>query len=562
MKSSRQQKGLLDGQGTQGTDRQGRIAFFVLLAFMAIYYGFRMFALTPWYDELYTYYYFISKGPVYAAIHWPLPNNHVGYSVLSACLDLLGNAYIGLRGVSYLCALANLCLLYKIIETYKKGFWPLAGVSLYLSMNLVNMLAVQGRGYTLGITCYLTAWLCLIHICGEEKTSKRYFVFYASALIVGLYAVSSNVYWVVPLCLSGGIYLLIKGRWGKLFKLVAASLTAALSTIFLYATIWLAIGSNLLVKDVASIYYGMGHVKMILNAPLAAIGRGMEYMLDTPYIQSEERAGFTGRLLEWLGNLFDYYYGSFSGAIAIVWCLGLIFLAWQIVRSIGKRGRQEPSSSKGQAVEDELLLHLCLLLGSFFVPVCLLIQCKRPYYRVFAYGGALLAILLVVLMEKIPDGVCAKRKEKGLNAAALRESGYGCKKKISFFLFILTGVFGVKCLFFSGYNGQYGDREHEIEEAFSKADIGRWENFCVTDCNQQYLLYFLYGIRCESTEIEGADVVLLDKRMTEPDFDEMVWEFYHYYDTIPWEYIEQNMNKSYENKDYVLYEKRMSGNEG
>ena len=31
-------------------------AFFLLLGIMAIYYGFRMFALTPWYDELYTYY--------------------------------------------------------------------------------------------------------------------------------------------------------------------------------------------------------------------------------------------------------------------------------------------------------------------------------------------------------------------------------------------------------------------------------------------------------------------------------------------------------------------------
>ena len=114
----------------------------------------------------------------------------------------------------------------------------------------------------------------------------------------------------------------------------------------------------------------------------------------------------------------------------------------------------------------------------------------------------------------------------------------------------------IKCLFFSGYNVQYGDREHEIEDALANADIDKWEHFCVTDCNQQYLLYFLYGIRCENTQIEGADVVLLDKRMTEPDFDEMVWEFYHYYDTIPWEYMEQDMSRIYENEDYVLYVKK------
>ena len=58
---------------------------------MAIYYGWRMFALDPWYDELYTYYSFLSKGPVYAAIHWPVPNNHVMYSVLSAFFNIFGN---------------------------------------------------------------------------------------------------------------------------------------------------------------------------------------------------------------------------------------------------------------------------------------------------------------------------------------------------------------------------------------------------------------------------------------------------------------------------------------
>ena len=77
----------------------------------------------------------------------------------------------------------------------------------------------------------------------------------------------------------------------------------------------------------------------------------------------------------------------------------------------------------------------------------------------------------------------------------------------------------------------------------------------MTDCNQEYLLYFLYGIRCENREIEGADMVLLDKRMCQPDFDEMVWEFYHYYDTVPWDYIEKNLTKVYDSENYVLYAK-------
>ena len=73
---------------------------------MASYYLWRMFAITPNYDELYTYYNFVSRGPLYSAIHWPLPNNHVGYSILSAMLYRCGNSYIALRGVSYVAAIA------------------------------------------------------------------------------------------------------------------------------------------------------------------------------------------------------------------------------------------------------------------------------------------------------------------------------------------------------------------------------------------------------------------------------------------------------------------------
>lgn len=531
-------------KSTENLKKQERLFFFVLLGIMAAYYGYRLFALTPWYDELYTYYWFISKGPVYAAIHWPLPNNHVGYSVLSACVDWLGNSYIGLRGVSYLCALANMCLLYRISGRYFRGWNPLVTVLLYISMYLVNQLAVQGRGYTLGITCFLTAWQCLISICQEGKVRKRVYLVYIGALVLGLYTVSSNVYWVVPLCLAGGTALLVKGIWQgkerncfllktengkKLVRLVAASVFAALGTVALYGTIWLAIGSNLLMKEEGGAYYGMDHLKIILKAPFAAVSRGMEYMLDTPYIQSEERAGFGERFWEWLKNLSGYYFNGYALLIMAVWGIGIVLLFVWILSAIKRKE------------ERQLLLYLMLFTGIVMVPVCLLIQCKRPYYRVFTYGGVFLSVLLGAILDKGMEKLHAKMtklvKYKAVSAVVL----------------LAAVLLSVKCIGFSGYNDQYGTREHEIQDAFSKTDMAQWVKPCVTDCNQEYLLYFLYHIRCENKEIEGADVVLLDKRMTDPDFNEMVWEFYHSYDTIPWEYMEQNLMPVYENNDYILY---------
>lgn len=521
------------------------VAFWILFAGMAVYYGWRLFALTPWYDELYTYYCFISKGPVYAAIHWPLPNNHVGYSVLSAILDLFGNSYIGLRGVSYLCAMANLYLLYRITSKWLSRFWSLAAVILYLSMNLVNQMAVQGRGYTLGITCFLMAILCMIEICTEEECTQKYYLTYVFSLTLGLYTVSSNVYFVFPLCLAGGSYLLISGiaesksrkvsffktfSGSRLLKLVEASLAAAVLTFFLYGIIWLAIGSNLLIKDETGIYFGLSHVNMILKSPLAAVKRGMEYMLDTPYIQSEARAGFVKRLGEFLLLLSGYYFGQLSIPVVIIWCVGFIMLIWRITGRIREQKHED------------ILKELFLLFEILFVPVCLFVQCKRPYYRVFTYGGVILALLIVWIFHQVAE-------QRNFT------------QKVEVILLSVVVLFGIKCLFFSGYGIQYGDREHEIETVLRHGDIETDKRYCVTDCNQEYLLYFLYGIRCENTQIEGSDMVILDKRMTDPDFDEMVWEFYHYYDSIPWDYIRNDMNLAFESENYMLFQKNKGENE-
>lgn len=506
-----------------------QLGFWLFFAFMAVYYGWRMFQITPWYDELYTYYCFISKGPVYAAIHWPLPNNHVGYSVLSGFLDLLGNSYIGLRGVSYLCALANLYFLFKIGRENVREEIALCGVLLYAAMELVNQMAIQGRGYTLGVTCMLAAFLCLQKICTEKQPSRWTFILYAGALVLGLYDVSSNVYWVIPLCLGGGVYLLpfLLGRKQeetgfrrRLLQLVIASLAAALLTILLYGVIWLAIGSNLLVKDETGIYYGMSHVKMIFSAPFAALQRGMQYMLDTPYIQSETGEGFLARLLEFFVVLAGSYLPSLKWPALILFVGGGAGL---IALYIKKRSP----------------LTIFLIFQIFFVPVCLLIQCKRPYYRVFTYGGAVLSLLFMVLAGYVLEKL---KKESQIGRCSL------------LLLAVLT-VFSLYTLLGTAKD-QFGERENEIRQVLSHATISEDGNYCVTDCNQQYLLFFLYGIRCEDTQIEGKDMVILDERMTDPKFQERVWEFYQYYDTIPWEYINKQMTESYRSSHYILYERK------
>ncbi len=532
------------------TDKRNRdyekIGFLILMLIMAVYYIYRMFALTPWYDELYTYYYFISRGPVYAAIHWPVPNNHVGYSVLSGFLDYIGNPYLGLRGISFLCALANMALLFKIGRCWLNKGLSLAAVILYVSMGLVNHLAVQGRGYTLGVTCFLTAFYCLMQICGEEKCKERYYYVFMFSLVLGLYTLTSDVYWVLPICFTGGFYLLYKGileageenrkireckSIRKLVKLILFSVAAAFITIILYAIIWLAIGSNLLVKDENSIYFGMGHVQLILKAPFKALFSGIDYMLSTPYIQSVEREGFLGRLFDWLKLLLNWYYDGFWVVIAGIVTLGIVCLVITIVFGMRKR--------------ENILFPLFLLIGILCLPLFLTIQCALPYYRVFLYGGVLLALLTVFLVQFLLKRLTMQNS-----------SDNWIRKKIAVVFLFAVILFAVSRFGWKGYQDQYGMREYYIQDALTNSHIEQMGNLCVTDCTQQYLMKFLYDITCENTQIEGTDLLLLDRKMTDPDYNEMEWEFYHYYHTIPWEYVNNNMEQIYENEDFVLYEKR------
>ncbi|MBP3825959.1 MAG: glycosyltransferase family 39 protein, partial [Butyrivibrio sp.] len=176
---------------------------------MSSYYLWRMFAITPQYDELYTYYTFISRGVIYSAIHWPLPNNHVGYSVLSAFLYYLGNPFIALRGVSFVCAISNLILVYRICKRYYSHGLAFGALLLYSAMQVVVEYSVQGRGYTLATTCFLLSVYIAGYICSVEDTKPGYYACIAFAFVMGLYTVPSSVYWVIPVSVAISVYLLV-----------------------------------------------------------------------------------------------------------------------------------------------------------------------------------------------------------------------------------------------------------------------------------------------------------------------------------------------------------------
>ncbi|MDE5931225.1 MAG: glycosyltransferase family 39 protein, partial [Lachnospiraceae bacterium] len=493
-------------------DVERNIFLFFLLG-MAFYYGFRLFALTPWYDELYTYYYFISRGPVYAAIHWPLPNNHVGFSVLSAVLDLFGCPAIGLRGISWLSSLTSLCLLFTISRKwFPKGF-ALLPVFLFTAMGIVNQLAVQGRGYALTSCLYLTVIYELLRIVKEHDCRRRNYVIMGCAFIWALYTLPSSVYFVIPLCLIGGTWLLLQKRRKDFITLFITAVISAACTVFLYALIWLAIGSNLLSKTPDSGCYMQGHISIILNAPVKAMRTGIDYMLDTPYIQSVERAGYAGKFAVWLKALFENYYAGVSVFILVLTGIGIVVILFRQVTGIVNR----------KAEQD--FLEWYLLLTFLLTPLMLFIQAALPYYRVFSFVGIPIAFLITWLLVRFSD--CVGKTMLFYPFVAL--AGIGCA------VFLLSP---------SG-RAQYGGREAAIEDAFAHMRLQSGETLCVTDCDQEYLMKYLYDREDVHPAMEEADYVLLDRELflTKEEMESRdaagadAWKFYVSHEEIAWDYL-------------------------
>ncbi len=516
------------------------VVFCLFFLMMAVYYGRRMFLLTPWYDELYTYYYFISRGPVYAAIHWPLPNNHVGYSTLSACLGIFGCAPVALRGVSYLCSLGSLVLLYRISRKYLTEGIALVPVFLFAGMYMVNQLAVQGRGYALVTFCYLTAVASLYAIVAEKKNSKCNYIVFGTALVIALWAIPSSLYVVMPICLIGGFILLLDRDYNRLFKLVIVSLISAVCVAGLYGILWLAIGSNLLSKTPGGPFYTAGHIDIILHAPFRALREGIGYMLDTPYIQSMNREEFWGQAGHWLKTLFGSQLspgvGLKGNGMCALLLLGLLAASVCLVR---KR--------KAAFWEWYFVLTAVLLV------VALVIQCKLPYQRVFSFLGVWAALLIGWLAENI-IAVLGKVSEDRFRSGAGDRIRKGCK-------ILVYAAAGVCWAFVLVDMAAYSIRDELIADACEQIVIEDTDILAVTDCDQEYLLLYLYGIREEqiTRDLEKADIVLLDKALLGLPYgyrgSTEEWKFYLTREDVEAKraYIEENMTQLYENWQIILF---------
>jgi len=504
--------------------------FVLFFIFMAIYYGCRVCAHAPWYDELYTYYFFVSNGPIYSAIHWPVPNNHIGYSVLSGIVyEIIPNSFIALRGISMLASISNIALLFALCRRLFKRNYSIVAVCLYAGMWLVNNLSVQGRGYSLSTTMMLMSAYCMVRIIFDEEVKERFYVLWAVGLCYGLYVVTTSLYWVIPLCACAGICLLILKKYKELLHIILHSVYAAIVTAILYLTVWMAIGSNLLIKETTE-YAGMGHVKLIANHPIKAAARGIEYMLATPYIQSVEKAGYRNAFGDhWIVLLSQMYEATSIVMIGLL--MAIIFAGVFVVGFfILKKKNETAEALENDDMKRDMVLSVFVLCMVVLTPIVVMLQVKLPYYRVFSFYGAsvsvALAFILYVLFGKV-------------------------RSALTLSIPILVVTFVIAQLVSADYNESYGSREEAVYHLMVDNNLTEYSSVAVTDCDQEYMYRFVYDVRNENRDIENSEAVIIAKEMLDPEASE-AWENYYNYSSLPIDNIKSRTLK-YENDFYALY---------
>ena len=529
---------------------------------MAAYYLWRMFAITPSHEELVSYCLFINNGPIYSALNWPSPNNHVGYSVLASLLNYFGNSYIGLRGISYICAVGNLILVNRICKRFFTHGMALGGMVLYGSMQVVNEYSVQGRGYTLATFCFLLSVYLSCEICKSGENARFLSIIYIVCIVFGMYTTPSSIYWVVPVCLTVLLYLFINGFRSrryfasdlenvylrKLNSFIGSTAIAVFITFVLYSALWLSLGAKALIEDEASLFYGSNDMTIFLRNPMAALSSGMQYMNTKRHLVEEDVDLFKEKFLSWIVDLLNYMLPGLWFLLAIFIISGVSIMLVECFRHF------EYSRT---------VINLMVVTNIAYVVIVLLSTHKLPALRGFGYGSFLMTICVCCTLEKcINVGIRLYNKYVGKNDTSSKKENETLISSGKWYEIqgVYIPVIVIIFLFFArfadtNFNAQIGSRENDIFNTMYIADIAGKKNPCVLDEDQDYLMQFGFGINCEKTDVTGADVVILDRHMKDPQYTgEYLDRFYQTYDTIDWDYLD-TMHIQYENDSIILYTK-------
>ena len=504
-------------KGNWEVDNHTILAGLLFITF-AIIYWFEMTTITPWYDELYSYIHFIKQGPIYTATHWPLPNNHIFYNVLSSIIGkVTSNQIIALRGISYLSLLASMIIIYRVVGKQTNRWAGLSAMGILALSNYTHSLGVQGRGYSLSVMLFLVALAACVKLIQSDGKIQWYAI-WGCAIALGVYDVPSNLYWVLLLYVGTCIITCSKKEFKKIGYLMLSSAISAIVAFFLYLPVWLTTAAEKGLSD---------------RGLIERVKFGIEKMLSNQYIQSLDRKQMIEGLPSWiksLGNNLVYNYGW----IPIIVCIVVIVASLCIKRRV-----------KNEGAFTLIILSLVCFIG---LPILITIQSVLPYIRVMAFMGAVFSISVTVGFYIIIHSV-KDTNGKNIIAKFVRGVSFvlGCLMLISFFNYQSKGAFEI-------------DADRSLKTIFAKV-LSNQTNSEMILGDENIEQYYIYLSRDDKwimnnegvvNTVDQPEVVIINTDQTNDGYERR-WPSYYGYGDLPWNYINQNMSIIYKDKFYTVF---------
>ena len=207
-------------------------------------------------DELVSYLTFVRPGPVAATGFYPIPNNHVLYSLLCWLFGTVSqNFYWVMRGPTFLISTLGSALVGLLLLRRYGGRVALAAVLLGGVFPYALFQAVVGRGYGLLAVCGQLGLLATLALGGRPARPRLAWALWVSSSVVGCYAVPT---YALPLAgLVGGLAGWARGRaaWAEL---ALATGGVVVLTLLLYAPVLVVSGPAALFGN-AYVAPGAGH---------------------------------------------------------------------------------------------------------------------------------------------------------------------------------------------------------------------------------------------------------------------------------------------------------------
>lgn len=188
------------------------LAFGWLLAAAGIF-------LPTWYDENYSYWMFITRGPAIILADYHLPNNHIAYNLLRwAWVSVFGDGLLGQRLLSVGftgAAGAGVLVAARTLGGRSAG---VAGLFFFCTSHTVVVLAGQARGYAVTFALVAWAFVSLVRWVTEERRRMPWGYVFLGGLALGVspgnvFTLAAIASWAMLSTVRGKSFTAARWQW-------------------------------------------------------------------------------------------------------------------------------------------------------------------------------------------------------------------------------------------------------------------------------------------------------------------------------------------------------------